>query len=164
MGDLPEIGVAGLQLTQANGKIQHAGVVLGMGGFADHVFEGMTPGANSLLGPTDWYRNVLAVTGACLAIKRETFDRVGGFDERFILCGSDVALGLDVAQLGLRNVCSPFGGVRHLESATRGTAIPQEDFFASYWRYNTWLFGGDPYFSPSVSPSYETMPVGAPLP
>jgi GT2 family glycosyltransferase/predicted SAM-dependent methyltransferase/glycosyltransferase involved in cell wall biosynthesis len=147
----PEIGVAGLQLTQANGKIQHAGVVLGMGGFADHVFQGMTPGADSLLGPTDWYRNVLAVTGACLAIKRDTFDRVGGFDERFILCGSDVALGLDAVQLGLRNVCSPFGGVRHLESATRGTAIPQEDFFASYWRYNTWLFGGDPYYSPNLS-------------
>src|SRR5450631_1205367 len=147
----PEIGVAGLQLAQANGKIQHAGVVLGMGGFADHMFQGMTPSAGSLLGATDWYRNVLAVTGACLAIKRETFDRVGGFDERFILCGSDVALGLDVAQLGLRNVCSPFGGVRHLESATRGTAIPQEDFFASYWRYNTWLFGGDPYYSPNLS-------------
>ena len=85
-------------------------------------------------------------------IRRETFDRVGGFDERFILCGSDVAIGLDTTQLGLRNVCSPFGGVRHLESATRGSAIPTEDFFASYWRYNPWLFGnGDPYFSPNLS-------------
>ena len=148
----PEIGVAGLQLTRGDGKIQHAGVILGMGGFADHVFEGMEPGSDSLMGPTDWYRNVLAVTGACLAIRRETFDRVGGFDERFILCGSDVAIGLDTTQLGLRNVCSPFGGVRHLESATRGTAIPTEDFFASYWRYNPWLFGtGDPYFSPNLS-------------
>jgi glycosyltransferase involved in cell wall biosynthesis/GT2 family glycosyltransferase/predicted SAM-dependent methyltransferase len=148
----PEIGVAGLQMTRADGLIQHAGVILGMGGFADHVFEGMEPGSDSLMGPTDWYRNVLAVTGACVAIRRETFDRVGGFDERFILCGSDVALGLDTTQLGLRNVCSPFGGVRHLESATRGTQIPQEDFFASYWRYNTWLFGtGDPYFSPNLS-------------
>ena len=148
----PEIGVAGLQLIRADGKIQHAGVILGMGGFADHVFEGMAPGSDSLMGPTDWYRNVLAVTGACLAIRRETFDRVGGFDERFILCGSDVAIGLDTTQLGLRNVCSPFGGVRHLESATRGTAIPTEDFFASYWRYNPWLFGtGDPYFSPNLS-------------
>ena len=120
----PEIGVAGLQMTRADGMIQHAGVVLGMGGFADHVFEGMQPGSDSLMGPTDWYRNVLAVTGACLAIRRETFDRVGGFDERFILCGSDVALGLDTTQLGLRNVCSPFGGVRHLESATARFADP----------------------------------------
>ncbi|MCZ2822333.1 glycosyltransferase [Modestobacter sp. VKM Ac-2977] len=147
----PEIGVAGLQLTGLDGKIQHAGVILGMGGFADHVFEGMDPGSDSIYGRSDWYRNVLAVTGACLAVRREVFDAVGGFDERFILCGSDVALGLDMVLDGRRNICSPFAGIRHLESATRGTTVPTEDFFASYWRYNTWLFGGDPYWSPNLS-------------
>jgi GT2 family glycosyltransferase/glycosyltransferase involved in cell wall biosynthesis len=147
----PDIGVVGAQMTKADGTIQHAGVILGLGGFADHLFEGMPVASDSLLGPTGWYRNVLAVTGACAAIKRPLFERIGGFDERFILCGSDVALGLDTTQLGYRNVCSPFGGVRHLESATRGTHVPPEDFFASYWRYNTWMFGGDPYYSPSLS-------------
>lgn len=147
----PQIGVAGLQLTGPDGMIQHAGVILGMGGFADHVFEGMRPGSDSIYGPTDWYRNVLAVTGACVAVQREVFDAVGGFDERFILCGSDVALGLDMVLDGLRNICSPYAGIRHLESATRGTTVPTEDFFASYWRYNTWLFGGDPYWHPSLS-------------
>jgi GT2 family glycosyltransferase len=147
----PEVGVAGLQLTGPDGMIQHAGVILGMGGFADHVFEGMAPGSDSIYGPTDWYRNVLAVTGACLAVRREVFDQAGGFDERFILCGSDVALGLDMILDGRRNVCSPYAGIRHLESATRGTTVPTEDFFASYWRYNTWLFGGDPYWSPNLS-------------
>jgi GT2 family glycosyltransferase len=147
----PEIGVAGLQLTGPDGMIQHAGVILGMGGFADHVFEGMPPGSDSIYGPTDWYRNVLAVTGACLAVRREVFEQVGGFDERFILCGSDVAIGLDMVLDGKRNICSPYAGIRHLESATRGTTVPTEDFFASYWRYNTWLFGGDPYWSPSLS-------------
>jgi glycosyltransferase involved in cell wall biosynthesis/GT2 family glycosyltransferase/predicted SAM-dependent methyltransferase len=147
----PEIGVAGLQLTRADGTVQHAGVILGMGGFADHVFEGMAVDDDSSFGPVGRYRNVLAVTGACAAIRRETFEKLGGFDERFILCGSDVALGLDTTLLGLRNICSPFGGVRHLESVTRGTHVPTEDFFASYWRYNTWLFGGDPYFSPNLS-------------
>ncbi|WP_225234662.1 rhamnosyltransferase WsaF family glycosyltransferase [Klenkia terrae] len=147
----PDVGVAGLQLTGPDGAIQHAGVVLGMGGFADHVFEGMAPGSDSIYGPTDWYRNVLAVTGACLAVRREVFDHAGGFDERFVLCGSDVALGLDTHLDGKRNVCSPYAGIRHLESATRGTTVPTEDFFASYWKYNTWLFGGDPYWSPSLS-------------
>lgn len=147
----PQIGVAGLQLTGSDGMIQHAGVILGMNGFADHVFEGMPPGSESAYGPSDWYRNVLAVTGACLAVRREVFESVHGFDERFILCGSDVSLGLDMVLDGRRNICSPYAGIRHLESATRGTSVPTEDFFASYWRYNTWLFGGDPYWSPSLS-------------
>src|SRR5882724_11212801 len=111
----------------------------------------MRPGSDSLLGHTGWYRNVLAVTGACLAVRTELFDRVGGFDERFILCGSDVALGLDARIRGYRNVCSPFAGPRHLESSTRGSTVPPMDFFVSYWRYNPWIMGGDPYFSPSLA-------------
>jgi GT2 family glycosyltransferase/glycosyltransferase involved in cell wall biosynthesis len=147
----PEIGIVGLRLTGLDGRIQHAGVILGLNGFADHVFEGMRPGSDSIFGSTDWYRDVLAVTGACCAVERTLFDRLGGFDERFILCGSDVALGLDATLGGLRNLCSPFAGLVHLESATRGTTVPTADFFASYWRYNTWLFGGDPYFNLNLS-------------
>jgi GT2 family glycosyltransferase len=148
----PQIGVAGLQLTGPEGEIQHAGVILGMGGFADHVFGGMRPGSQTLLGPTGGYRNVLSVTSACVAIRRELFEELGGFDERFLMCGSDVAIGLDAVIKGYRNVCSPFAGLRHLESATRDPSdIPPGDFYASYWRYNPWLFGGDPFFSPNLS-------------
>jgi GT2 family glycosyltransferase/predicted SAM-dependent methyltransferase/glycosyltransferase involved in cell wall biosynthesis len=147
----PGVGVVGLQLVDDTGALQHAGAILGLGGFADHVFQGMAPGDPSLLGPTTWYRNVLAVTGACLGIDRELFDEMGGFDERFILCGSDVALGLDARLRGRRNLCSPLAGVRHFESVTRGTHVPPEDFFASYWRYQFWIFSGDPYFSPNLS-------------
>jgi GT2 family glycosyltransferase/glycosyltransferase involved in cell wall biosynthesis len=147
----PEIGIVGLQLIGPDDRIQHAGVILGLSGFADHIFEGMAPGSQTMFGSTDWYRDVLAVTGACCAVERSLFDRLGGFDERFILCGSDVALGLDATLIGRRNLCSPFAGLRHLESATRGTTVPTADFFASYWRYNTWLFGGDPYFNPNLS-------------
>jgi GT2 family glycosyltransferase len=147
----PDVGVAGLQLSGPDGLIQHGGVILGLEGFANHLFQGLAPGSSSLLGPTSWYRNVLAVTGACLAIERTVFEELGGFDERFRLCGSDVVLGLDSIISGRRNVCSPFGGVRHLESATRGTFVPPEDYFTSYWRYQRWIFAGDPYFSPNLS-------------
>lgn len=147
----PGIGAAGLQLLDLDGRIQFAGTILGLGGFADHVFQGMEPGAPSLLGPTGWYRNVLAVTGACMALRRDLFELVGGFDERFVLCGSDVALGLDLRLSGLRNVCSPFSALRHIESATRGNGVPPDDFSMSFWRYQAWLFGGDPYFSPNLS-------------
>ncbi len=147
----PGIGVVGAQLVDGDGRIQHAGVILGLTGFADHVFQGMRPDSRSMFGSTSWYRNVLAVTGACLAVRRSVFEQLGGFDERFELMGSDVVLGLDAVNAGMRNVCTPFAGVRHLEASTRGTKIPRADFFASYWRYQQWAIGGDPYFSPNLS-------------
>jgi GT2 family glycosyltransferase/glycosyltransferase involved in cell wall biosynthesis len=147
----PEIGLAGLQLLDADGRIQHGGVVVGVNGFADHLFLGMEPGSDTIFGPTGWYRDVLSVTAACVAVRAELFEQVGGFDERFELCGSDVVLGFDTRFAGLRNVCSPVTEVRHLESATRGRTVPMGDFHASYWRYQKYLRGGDPYFSPNLS-------------
>ncbi|MCY4036442.1 MAG: glycosyltransferase, partial [bacterium] len=147
----PEIGVAGLQLLDADGMIQHGGVVIGMTGLAGHLFCGMAPHSESLMGPTDWTRNTVAVTGACLAVRRSVFEELGGFDERMELCGSDVALGLRACQAGYRNVVSASTPIGHRESATRGPDIPEGDVFASYWSYQRWLMGGDPYFSPNLS-------------
>lgn len=145
------IGTVGLQLLQGDGLIQHGGVMLGPGGFADNLFSGLPPHSDTLIGPTDWYRNSLAVTGACVAIRRSDFEEVGGLDERFILTGSDVVLGLDQVLRGRRNAVIPFDLVRHYESITRGTTVPPEDFYASYWRYHPWLAAGDPFVSPNVS-------------
>lgn len=147
----PEIGIVGMQLIDGEGRIQHGGVVLGMQVLAEHLFQGMAPGAASLLGPTTWYRNMLAATGACLAVATADFRLVGGFDERFVLCGSDVVLGLDVVGLGRRNICLPFPMMRHYEGVTRNNFVPAGDVFASYWRYQRWILGGDPYFSPNLS-------------
>jgi O-antigen biosynthesis protein len=148
---VPGIGSVGMQLLDPDGRLQHAGVVVGIQGLADHLFTGLRPDADTLLGPADWSRNVLAVTGACTVLRREVFDRLGGFDERFELTGSDVALGLSAAVDGLRTVCSSAVSAVHRESSTRGSHIPTGDFYASYWRYNTWIMGGDPYWSPSLS-------------
>ena len=147
----PEIGVAGLQLIDDDGLIQHGGVIIGMTGLAGHLFQGMSPHSDSLMGPTDWTRNTVAVTGACLAVRRAVFEEVGGFDEQLELCGSDVVLGLRARQAGYRNVVSAATPIIHSESATRGTHVPDGDVFASYWAYQRWLMGGDPYFSPNLS-------------
>jgi GT2 family glycosyltransferase/glycosyltransferase involved in cell wall biosynthesis len=146
-----DIGTVGVQHRRGDGLIQHGGVTVGPGGSADNLFAGMEPGSDSLLGPTSWYRDSLAVTGACVAIRREHFEASGGLAENFILCGSDVVLGLDQIIAGRRNVVVPFDTVRHLESVTRGSNNPVEDYYASYWRYSPWLSGGDPYTSPNVS-------------
>lgn len=146
-----EIGTVGVQLWDDDDRIQHGGVVMGLMGLAEHLFGGMAPHSPSLLGHTDWVRNSMAVTAACVAIRRELWDQIGGFDERFILCGSDVVLGLDAHLRGYRNVCTPASVVRHLESATRGEFNAVGDMYTSYWRYQRWISGGDPYFSPSLS-------------
>ncbi|WP_369140001.1 rhamnosyltransferase WsaF family glycosyltransferase [Modestobacter versicolor] len=148
---VPGTGLVGLHLHEADGTVQHAGVVVGIQGLADHLFSGLRPGADTLLGPVRWTRDVLAVTGACTAVRRSVFTELGGFDERFELTGSDVALGLSAAVAGLRTVCSGAAHAVHRESSTRGSHIPTGDFYASFWRYNTWIMGGDPYWSPSLS-------------
>lgn len=146
------IGSVGVQHRFADGRIQHGGVTLGPNGFADNTFTRMQPGAQTMLGSTDLYRDSLAVTGACTLIRREHWDEVGGMDENFILTGSDVVLGLDQHLRGRRNVVVPFDLVRHHESVTRGSSpIPESDFFASYWRYHSFLSGEDPFWSPNLS-------------
>lgn len=148
----PGVGLVGTHLLAADGTLQHAGVVLGMSGFADHVFEGLPPDTDTRFGPTRVYRNWLAVTAACVAVRRSVYDELGGMDERFVLCGSDVALGLAAVNAGYRNVCTPFAAVRHAESATRGgSPIPACDFPTSWWPYQRWLRDGDPYYSPALS-------------
>ncbi|MDN4614423.1 glycosyltransferase [Leifsonia sp. F6_8S_P_1B] len=144
------VGTVGFQLRTGDGLVQHGGVTLGPGGFAANLFAGMAPEDDSLLGPLRWYRDSLAVTAACVGIRRELFEEIGGFDERFQLTGSDVVLGLDQVIRGRRNVVIPFDAVRHFESLTRGAHAPRADSFASYWRYQPWLAGGDPYSSPNL--------------
>lgn len=67
----PEIGTVELQLIGPSGEIQHGGVTLGMFGLAEHLFGGMAPHQDSLFGHADWVRNTLAVTAACVAIRRD---------------------------------------------------------------------------------------------
>lgn len=150
---LPGVGEVGLQLLESRGLIQHGGVVIGPGGFADNLFAGLKPNTDTLIGPTNWYRNSIAVTGACAAMTRDNFLNVNGLDENFELMGSDVVLGIDQYLAGRRNVVLPFDMVRHYESLTRGNNVPIQDLYASYWRYEPWLRNGDPYVSKNVSRS-----------
>ncbi|MGQ0679052.1 MAG: rhamnosyltransferase WsaF family glycosyltransferase [Actinomycetota bacterium] len=148
-----EIGVVGARMVDGSGLIQHAGIVIGLNGFADHVFAGMVPGEWSLMGSTDWYRNFVGVTGACLMISRINFDAAGGWREEFALCGGDVDLCLRVRELGKRVVSTPFVRIKHLEGATRAGKVPEGDYFSSFWAYHKYLMGGDPYFNPNLSRS-----------
>jgi GT2 family glycosyltransferase len=155
LASVPGIGCAGTALLDPEGRLQHAGVWLGMWGYAGHLFAGLEPGADTIMGSTTWYRNTLAVTAACLAVRKDVFEAVGGLDPRLVLAGSDVTLGLDLHASGLRTVCSPHPDVHHLESATRSSA-PLGDQLASMVRYQPWHDAGDPYFNERLSRRSKT--------
>ncbi|MFM7068664.1 MAG: glycosyltransferase, partial [Actinomycetes bacterium] len=159
---VPGVGTVGVQMIDGEGTIQHGGVIIGAAGLADHRFQGMPPHSWTLTGSTDWYRNSVANTGACVAITADLWRDIGGLDERYELCGSDVVLGLEAMHRGLRNVCTPAIRVDHLESATRKTHVPEGDVFASYWPYARHLRAGDPFHNPNVSLIRRTPSLRAP--
>jgi GT2 family glycosyltransferase len=147
----PGVASVGAQLLYPDGALQHYGVVVGMTGFAGHLLQGCRPDAPTRCGPTDVDRNCSSVTGACMLVRREVFERLGGFDESFVLCGSDVALGLAALGAGMRSVVTAGARLVHHEARTRGSSIPRSDFRRSFEVYDPWLRRGDAYYNPNLS-------------
>ncbi len=147
-----DVGVVGPLLLYEDKTIQHAGVVIGLGGYADHIFKGMKPvHANVNFVSPMVPRNVTAVTGACMAISRKTLEKIGQFDENFIICGSDVEICLRAYENGLRNIYTPYTMLTHLESKSRDSYIPEIDFKMSKKAYKNYWDKGDPYFNKNLS-------------
>lgn len=149
-----DVGAVGPLLLYGDGTIQHAGVVVGLGGWADHIFKGMKPIhiGSPYLSPMV-KRNVLAVTGSCLVISRKTVDKIGKFDENFLVCGSDVEICLRAYERGLKNIYDPFVRLYHFESKTRiPDNIPSCDFEMSKRHYKKYIENcGDTYFNVNLS-------------
>ena len=146
-----QVGAVGARLFYDDGRIQHAGVAVGIGGYADHPWAGLDPTAWTPTGPSYWTRNFLAVSAACLMIGQDRFEKVGGFDERFIVGGGDVALGLALREQGYWNVMTPYARLIHHESVTRGRAVPESDLRVSRQVYAPYLDHRDPFYNPNLS-------------
>lgn len=115
-----DVGVVGVKLLYPNNTIQHAGIILGLGGIAGHIFVGADKeeicyGAKAII-----QQNYSAVTGACLMIKKSLYFAVGGLDENLPYAYNDVDLCLRVREFGLLVVYNPFVTLYHYESLTRG--------------------------------------------
>lgn len=147
-------GVVGGLLLYEDGTIQHAGVVTGIGGWADHIFKGMKPVhyGSPFISPMVT-RNVTAVTGACMAVSRKTIERIGNFDEEFIVCGSDIEICIRAINRGLVNVYDPYVKLYHYESKSRDARdIPEVDFQLSYKMYENYHHHTDPYYNINLDP------------
>lgn len=145
-------GTVGALLLFEDETIQHAGVVIGFGGWADHVFKGLKPVhyGSPYISPMVT-RNVSSSTGACLAISKNTINKIGDFDEDFIICGSDVEISLRAYQSGLFNIYDPDIRLYHFESKTRTSHVPDQDFKMSYLHYKPYLESGDPFYNKNLS-------------
>lgn len=146
----PEIGIVGAKLLYADGSVQHAGVILGMEGLASHIFWDAPEDYCGLFGCVNWYRNYMAVTGACMMMRREVFEEVGGFDEDYILVFSDVAICLESVRKGYRNVFTPFARLHHYEGRSRADSVPERDLKLGYEQMRERVEAGDPYFNPNL--------------
>jgi GT2 family glycosyltransferase len=117
----PGIGAVGAMLYYPDDTIQHAGVVLGVGGVANHAWRHQPRGYPGHGGRARVAQNLSAVTAACLVIRRSTYLDVGGLDERLQVAFNDVDFCLRVREHGYRNVWTPFAELVHHESASRGS-------------------------------------------
>ncbi len=149
--DRPEIGAVGTKLLYPNRTVQHAGVVLGMESFCGHVYRGVAQDHRDMFGALDWYRNYLAVTGACLMMRRQAFNLVGGFDEGYRIGYSDIEICLRLVQQGYRVVYTPFAPLLHYEGRTRFNHLPRPDIRRAYQHLGPTIEAGDPYFNPNLS-------------
>ena len=147
----PEIGVVGTKLLYPDGRIQHAGVIVGMEGHASHIFWGVHERSGGPFGSSEWYRDYMAVTGACMMMRRALFEEVGRFDEEYELAFSDIELCLRAIEAGYRNVYTPFAPLRHHEGGSRGQYIPVDDLLRAYNHMHTLVARGDPFFNQNLS-------------
>ncbi len=150
----PGVGAVGAKLYYADDTIQHAGIVVGMGGVAGHSHLNYPRRAPGHMQRLQYAQNVAAVTGACLLMPKSVFDEIGGFDEGFVLAFNDVDLCLQVLAKGYRIVWTPDAELYHLESKTRGpedTEEKQKRFKREYdlfhLKWGEFLKAGDPYYS-----------------
>jgi GT2 family glycosyltransferase len=153
---MPRIGVVGAKLLFPDGRLQHAGVVLGFGGIAGHLYRRMPADHRGYCDRLTVAHEVGAVTAACIAVERYKFEEVGGFDaENLPVDLNDMDLCLRISERGWTSLWTPESVLIHLQSATRGI---DPDPFVLYRQERTYFvrrwaekIRDDPYFHPALS-------------
>lgn len=153
-----DVGIVGAKLYYSDDTVQHAGVVVGVGGFAGHILTRFRKGETGYFGRLVTIQDTSAVTAACLMIKKSIYQLIGGFDEEFVVALNDIDLCLKVRSLGQLVVFNPYAELYHYESKSRGfedTPEKKARFKKEIKRFREkWgeiLSKGDPYYNPNLT-------------
>ena len=154
----PEVGAVGGKLYYPDGTIQHAGIIVGLGGIAGHAFLNMPGSRSGYLHKASIQMDYSAVTAACMMIKRSVFEQIHGFEEKLTVAFNDVDLCLRVCQAGYLVVYNPHVEMYHYESKSRGAEDSKEkvrrfqneiEFMRTRWI--DLLKKGDPYYNENLT-------------
>jgi GT2 family glycosyltransferase len=162
-----EIGAVGARLLYATGLVQHAGVIVGVGGLAGHAHRFFEPDAHGYMRRLQTPQYLSAVTAACMVVDRAKFDAVGGFDENaFPVALNDVDLCLRLRERGWETIWTPYASLYHKESASRAhdlsparrAAYEREcQNFRGRWAH---VIADDPYYNPNLTRTTEDYALG----
>lgn len=154
-----EVGAVGAKLLYPDRSVQHAGIILNIGGAAEHAHKHFPDNHPGYFGRAQVIQNFSACTAACLLTKKEVYQAVGGLDEENLpIAFNDVDLCLEIRKRGLLIVYTPYARLLHYESISRGLENTPEKrvragreirFFRKKWK--SWLEMGDPYYHPAFS-------------
>ena len=151
------VGAVGVMLYYPDETIQHAGVILGIYGVAGHVFKGMARGSPGYFSRARLEQDFSCVTAACLAVPREVFEELSGFDERWAIAFNDVDFCIRLRQRGWRILWTPEVEHYHLESQTIGyhasderAAVFKEEVRMMRDRWSA-ILDADPFYNPNLS-------------
>ncbi len=154
----PESGVIGCKLLYPDETIQHAGVIIGLGGAAGHVLVGEDRHGPGYFNYVNLLSNYSAVTAACVMVRTSVYDEVGGFDEKFKIEYNDVDFCLKVREAGYHNMYVPHVELFHYESVSRGHPhstsesyklhVKEVNLFQKRWKK---YLDHDPCYNPNLS-------------
>lgn len=153
----PDVGCVGAKLYYSDDTVQHAGVILGIGGVAGHSHKHAPRASHGYFARLKILQNVSAVTAACLVVRKATYEAVGGFDaEHLAVAFNDVDFCLKVREAGFMNVWTPYAELYHHESVSRGAEDSPEKM-ARFQREVMYMKGvwkdklTDPFYSPHLT-------------
>lgn len=138
----PEVGAVGAKLLYANGSVQHAGIVLGLGRVASHIHRYLNGDDHGYCRRAVLSQNFSAVTGACLVVSRKKYEEVGGLNEELRIAFNDVDFCMRLMTSGYMNIFTPFSKLFHHESLSRGAddtlekherMIDESDYLSRVW-------------------------------